>query len=78
MPSFAFNNSQWREQLTAYLPAQLRTLIQGTSGRDLIKKIESSFLLFDNKVVHLESGDAVELNVIDAQSIAAASAELLA
>tara|TARA_B110000858_G_scaffold198524_1_gene266201 strand:+ start:9095 stop:10414 length:1320 start_codon:yes stop_codon:yes gene_type:complete len=78
MPSFAFDNSQWREQLAAYLPVQLRTLIQGASGRDLIKKIETSFLLFDNKLVHLESGGAVELTVIDAQSIAAASAELLA
>ena len=78
MPSFAFNNSQWREQLTAYLPAQLRTLIQGATGRDLVKKIETSFLLFDNKIVHLESRDAVELKGSDAQSIATACAELLA
>lgn len=78
MPSFAFDNSQWREQLTAYLPAQLRTLIQGATGRDLVKKIETSFLLFDNKIVHLESRDAVELKGSDAQSIATACAELLA
>lgn len=78
MASFAFDNSQWREQLTAYLPVQLRSLIQGASGRDLIKQIEASFLLFDNKLVHLESRKTVELKAIDAQSIAAASAELLA
>lgn len=78
MPSFAFDSSQWREQLTAYLPPQLRTLIQGASGRDLVKKIETSFLLFDDKIVHLESRDAVEIQGTDAQSIAAACAELLA
>lgn len=78
MPSFAFDISQWREQLTAYLPAEIRTLIQGASGRDLVKKIETSFLLFDNKIVHLESRDAAELKGTDAESIAAACAELLA
>jgi hypothetical protein len=77
MPSFAFDYSQWREQLTAYLPVQVRTLIQGSSGRDLVKKVETSFLLFDDKIVHLESRDAVELKGTDAQSIAAACAELL-
>lgn len=77
MPSFAFDNSQWREQLTAHLPAQVRTLIQGSSGRDLVKKIETSFLLFDNKIVHLESKKSVELRGTDAQSIAEACAQLL-
>ncbi|PCI77083.1 MAG: hypothetical protein COB20_09120 [SAR86 cluster bacterium] len=77
MPSFAFDYSQWREQLTAYLPAQVRTLIQGASGRDLVKKIETSFLLFDNKIVHLESREAVELKGNGALSITAACAELL-
>jgi hypothetical protein len=77
MPSFAFDYSQWREQLTAYLPPQVRTLIKGASGRDLVKKIETSFLLFDNKIVHLETRDAVEIKSTDALSIAAACAELL-
>lgn len=78
MPSFAFDYSQLREQLTAYLPPQVRTLLQGASGRDLVKKIETSFLLFDNKIVHLESRDAVEIEGTDALAIAAACAELLA
>ncbi|MFT7472717.1 MAG: hypothetical protein ACI8XU_002621 [Kiritimatiellia bacterium] len=77
MSSFAFDYSQWREQLTAYLPPQVRTLIKGASGRDLVKKIETSFLLFDNKIVHLETRDAVEIEGTDALSIAAACAELL-
>jgi hypothetical protein len=77
MPSFALDYSQLREQLTAYLPPQVRTLIKGASGRDLVKKIETSFLLFDNKIVHLETRDTVEIEDTDALSIAAACAELL-
>ena len=77
MPSFAFDYSQWREQLTAYLPPQVRTLIKGASGRELIKKVETSFLLFDNKIVHLETKNAVEIEGTDALSIATACAELL-
>jgi hypothetical protein len=77
MPSFAFDYSQLREQLTAYLPPQVRTLIKGASGRDLVRKIDTSFLLFDNKIVHLETRDAVEIEGTDALSIAAACAELL-
>ena len=77
MPSFALDYSQLREQLTAYLPPQVRTLIKGASGRDLVKKIETSFLLFDNKIVHLETRDTVEIEGTDALSIAAACAELL-
>jgi len=78
MPSFAFDYSQWREQLAAYLPAEVRTLIQGASGRDLVKKIETNFLLFDNKIIHLESRNVAELKGIDALSIATACAELRA
>ena len=78
MPSFAFDYSQLREQLMTYLPAEVRTLIKGASGRDLVKKIETNFLLFDNKIIHLESRNVVELKGTDAMSMAAACAELLA
>ncbi len=77
MPNFAVDISQWREQLTAYLPPQLRTLISGASGRDLIKKIDTTFLLFDDKIVHLESKQVEELVSNDAQGIAAGCAQLL-
>ena len=77
MPSFALDYSQLREQLTAHLPPQVRTLMKGASERDLIKKIETSFLLFDNEIVHLETRDTVKIEGTDALSIAAACAELL-
>ena len=51
--------------------------MKGASGSDLVKKIETSFLLFDNKIVRLETRDAVEIEGTDALSIAAACAKLL-
>ena len=77
MPSFVLDYLQLREKLTAYLPQQVRTLMKGAFGSDLVKKIETSFLLFDNKIVRLETRDAVEIEGTDALSIAAACAKLL-
>lgn len=77
MPDYAIDISQWREQLTAYLPAQLRTLLQGASGRDLVKKVDTTFLLFDNMLAHLESRREVQLESHDADAIAAGCAQLL-
>ncbi len=78
MSSFVFDNSRWRAQLAAYLPPQVRSLLQGASGRDLIKKIDATFLLHDNKMVHLESKQILDLADGDADSMAAACAQLLA
>ena len=78
MPSFAIDNSQWREKLAAVLPPQLRALLQGASGRDLVKKVDASFLLFDDKIVHLETRKTQQLAQRDAKSIAQAGAQLLA
>ena len=84
MPSFAIDNSQWREKLAAVLPPQLRALLQGASGRDLVKKVDASFLLFDDKIVHLETRKTQQLEhrqlpgQKEAKSIAAACAQLLA
>tara|TARA_R110002073_G_scaffold214922_2_gene375229 strand:- start:524 stop:1834 length:1311 start_codon:yes stop_codon:yes gene_type:complete len=77
MPNFAIDISQWREQLTAYLPAQLRTLIQGASGRDLVKKVDTTFLLFDNSLAHLESREVVQLQSLDVNAIVTGCAQLL-
>lgn len=76
MSSFAFNNSRWREQLVAYL-AQLRTLLQGAPGRDLLRKVDASFLLFENRMIHLESRKMLSLAQCDAASMAGACKQLL-
>lgn len=77
MSNFGFDISQWREQIAAHLPAQVRSLIQGASGRDLIKKIDTHILVHDDKVIHLENKKTAELLGRDPQSIAAASFQLL-
>ena len=77
MPNIAIDSAEWRERLAAYLPAQLRTLIQGASGRDLIKKIDTTFLLHDDTIVHLESKKFCQLTSIDASTVAAGCAQLL-
>ncbi|GJM12014.1 MAG: hypothetical protein DHS20C12_04170 [Pseudohongiella sp.] len=77
MPSIAFDIADWRDQLTAFLPAELRTLIQGGSGRDLVKKVDTSLLLFDDTVVHLETRESAKIGSSDATAIAEACAKLL-
>jgi len=77
MPSIAFDSTKWREQLTAFLPAPVRTLIQGTSGGDLLKKISASFLLLDGKIVHVQSRKTAALENTDSSSIAEACSQLL-
>ena len=77
MASIVSSNPQWRERLLAYFPAPLRTLVQGASGRDLIKKINTTFLLHDSKLTHLESGKAVQPGGDSAQALAKACASLL-
>ncbi|NQV69486.1 MAG: hypothetical protein HQ498_05615 [Pseudohongiella sp.] len=61
MSSFPVSNPQWRDQLLAYLPLPVRTLLQGASGRDLIKKIEATVLLRDGKLFDLESRKSLPL-----------------
>lgn len=77
MPSFSIDIPQWREQLAAQLPAQLRVLLRGPSGRDLLKKVDTTFLLLDDAVTHLESGQVENLHGQEPQDIAAACSALL-
>lgn len=77
MSSFPVSNPQWREQLLGYLPAPLRSLLQGASGRDLIKNITASFLLRDDKLVEIESGASAQLSATDPQALAKACSALL-
>ncbi len=78
MSSFPVSNPQWRDQLLAYLPWPVRTLLQGASGRDLIKKIEATVLLRDGKLFDLESRKSLPLpQGNDAEALAKACRALL-
>ncbi len=61
MTGFALNNAHWRQKLMAALPAPLRILLQGASGHDLIKNVDATLLVHNNKLVHLQSGNSVAL-----------------
>ncbi|PCJ27737.1 MAG: hypothetical protein COA96_02485 [SAR86 cluster bacterium] len=77
MSSLAINNSQWRAQLLSSLPVAVRTLIQGASGRDLIKNISITLLVHDGHLLHIESERSVKLSGDDVQSLAIASRSVI-
>ena len=65
MPSFKLDYSQLRENLTAYLPPQVRTLIKGASGRDLVKK------MLDTKLVTLNEASGALIGFYPLHAVAA-------
>ena len=68
--------AQLQEQILAYLPPAVRSLLEGGSKRELLKKVDATLLVFDEQVLHVESGKsasiASELIPIDASSLAIA------
>ena len=73
--------SQLQEQILTYLPPGLREFIQGSSRRDLLKKINTTLLVLNDEVVHLDSGKSAVLQEcegpIDPDSLAVACKRLL-
>ena len=73
--------AQLQEQILAYLPPAVRSLLEGGSKRELLKKVDATLLVFDEQVLHVESGKsasiASELIPIDASSLAIACRSLL-
>lgn len=63
------------------LPSTVKTFLDGSSRRDLLRKVDASLLVFDNRVSYLETGAVAEFQdqpgAIDASRLAAASAALL-
>lgn len=46
------------------MPPGLKAFIEGSSRRDLLRKVDASLLVFDSKVAHLETGDIAEFQSI--------------
>ncbi len=70
MPTFEPNREQWQSRVSTMLPPALRTILQGNSRRDLLKKVDATLLVFDHKVVNLESGETRVLpQVMEAPAI---------
>jgi len=81
MPVFEPDISIWRERFVASLPVALRAVLEGSSRRELLKKSDTTLLVFNNRVIDLETGDSKEFpetgDKIDLQRLALASRSLL-
>lgn len=70
-----------QDQVLSLLPPAVKAFLEGSSRRDLLRKVNASLLVFDNAVCHLESGAVArfqdEAGPIDGPRLAAASATLL-
>lgn len=69
MSSFALNSSPLRALLLSYLPASVKTLLLGESGGDLVKKITATLLIYEDKLIHLESQKSLCIPNSDASKI---------
>lgn len=73
--------SQLQTQIVALMPSGLKAFIEGSSRRDLLRKVDASLVVFDNKVGHVETGAILEFQeasgAIDCESLAIACKELL-
>lgn len=73
--------SQLPAQILALMPSGLKAFIEGSSRRDLLRKVDASLLVFDNKVAHIETGVIADFQslpgVIDYAQLASTSKKLL-
>ena len=72
---------QLQTQFLALLPAGFKAFIEGSSRRDLLRKVDASLVVFDNKVGHVETGAILEFQetsgAIDYARLATACKKLL-
>ena len=48
--------TQYQQQLIDYLPPVMRNFLEGSPKDELLKKVDATLLVFDQYVVHVESG----------------------
>ena len=48
--------TQYQQQLMDYLPPAMRNFLKGSPKGELLKKVDATLLVFDQYVVHVESG----------------------
>jgi len=80
MASIAINLNQWRDTLKNRLALGIRAAFDGGSKRELLKQIDVTLLVFNDRVVNLESGQQVSLDKEDGlaeENLARACAQTL-
>lgn len=68
----------FQQQLLDRIPASIKRVLEGSSRKELINSINSSLMVFDDELIHVESGRKVKLDHYDANAIAFAGKQLLA
>ena len=53
--------TEYQQQLMEYLPSAMRNLIKGGPRRELLKKVDATLLVFDQHLVHVESGQKAQV-----------------
>ena len=71
----------FRGALASRLPAPLRRLLFADPGRELLRRVDATLLVFGKRVLHVETGNAAEFQSttggLSAHSLAATARELL-
>ena len=73
--------TQFPSSWLAWLPPALRRLLFADPGRELLRQVDATLLIFGNQVLHVETGNAAEFNhdrgVVGANTLAACARKLL-
>ncbi|MFM1895642.1 MAG: hypothetical protein RLZZ385_716 [Pseudomonadota bacterium] len=71
--------NQWRERLQARLPAPLAGLLGAGSNRELLQQAATTLLVFDGRLIHLQTGHgvALESRALEPESLASAARKLM-
>jgi len=74
--------TQYQQQLMGYLPPVIRNFLKGSPKSELLKKVDATLLVFDQYVVHVESGRSTQVQQtsedLDPNRLAIACKHLLA
>ena len=49
-------------QILALMPSGIKAFIEGSSRRDLLRKVDTCLLVFDNQVAQIETGAVIEFH----------------
>ncbi len=68
----------FQQQLLDRVPAPIKKILEGSSRKELINAINTTLMVFDDELVHVESGRIATLQSNEAEAIAAAAKQLVA
>ena len=67
----------FQQQLFDRVTAPIKKAMEGSSRKELLNAINTTLMVFDDELVHVESGDVASLESKNADAIAAAAKQLI-